>query len=124
MEGRCAMTPWGQQLRIGGTMEVSGINENILPKRMKGIYDSVKNFYPNLQIDLPPTDNIWHGLRPVTPDGLPYIGRIKNMENVVIAGGHAMVGVSLAPGTGKLVTEIIQRKNTTIDISAFNVERF
>jgi D-amino-acid dehydrogenase len=55
---------------------------------------------------------------------LPYIGRIKNMENVVIAGGHAMVGVSLAPGTGKLVTEIIQRKNTTIDISAFNVERF
>ncbi|HEY8687869.1 MAG TPA: FAD-dependent oxidoreductase [Chitinophagaceae bacterium] len=124
IEGRCAMTPWGQQLRIGGTMEISGINEKILPKRMKGIYDSVKIFYPDLQIDLPPTDKIWHGLRPVTPDGLPYIGRTKKFENVVIAGGHAMVGVSLAPGTGKLVSEIIQRKNTAIDMSAFRVERF
>ena len=124
IEGRCAMTPWGHQLRIGGTMEISGINEKILPKRMKGIYDSVKSFYPDLQIDLPPTDKIWHGLRPVTPDGLPYIGRTKNLENVVIAGGHAMVGVSLAPGTGKLVSEIIKRKNTAIDMSAFRAERF
>ncbi len=124
IEGRCAVTPWGQQLRIGGTMEISGTNEKILPKRMKGIYDSVKNFYPGLQIDLPPEDKIWHGLRPVTPDGLPYIGRPNNFENVVFAGGHAMVGVSLAPATGKLVTEIIQRKNTTIDMSAFKIERF
>ena len=124
IEGRCAMTPWGQQLRIGGTMEISGINETILPKRMKGIYDSVKDFYPDLKIDLPPADKIWHGLRPVTPDGLPYIGRLKNFKNVVIAGGHAMMGVSLAPGTGKLVTEIIGRKNTTINMSAFRVERF
>ena len=124
IEGRCAMTPWGKQLRIGGTMELSGINENVLPKRMKGIYDSVKFFYPDLQIDLPPTGKIWHGLRPVTPDGLPYIGRTKDFENVIIAGGHAMVGVSLAPGTGKLVTEIIQRKNTAVDINAFRAERF
>jgi D-amino-acid dehydrogenase len=124
IEGRCAMTPWGQQLRIGGTMEISGINETILPKRMKGIYDSVKDFYPGLKIDLPPADKIWHGLRPVTPDGLPYIGRLKNFKNVVIAGGHAMIGLSLASGTGKLVTEIIGRKNTTIDMSAFRVERF
>ena len=124
IEGRCAMTPWGQQLRIGGTMELSGINENILPKRMKGIYDSVKSFYPDLQIDLPPTDKIWHGLRPVTPDGVPYIGRTKKFENVVIAGGHAMVGVSLAPGTGKLVSEIIKRRTPTIEMSAFTVERF
>lgn len=124
IERRCAMTPWGQQLRIGGTMELSGINEKILPNRMKGIYESVKSYYPTLQIDPPPTDKIWHGLRPVTPDGLPYIGRTKSFENVVIAGGHAMVGVSLAPGTGKLVTEIIQEKTTAIDMSAFSVERF
>ena len=105
-------------------MEISGINETILPKRMKGIYDSVKDFYPGLKIDLPPADKIWHGLRPVTPDGLPYIGRPDKLQNVVIAGGHAMMGVSLSPGTGKLVSEIVQRKNTTIDMSAFRVERF
>ncbi len=124
IEGRCAMTPWGQQLRIGGTMEISGINENILPKRMKGIYDAVKSFYPDLQIDLPPTGKIWHGLRPVTPDGMPYIGRSNHIDNVIIAGGHAMVGVSLAPGTGKLVSEIIQRKTPAINLDAFNVQRF
>jgi len=124
IEGRCAMTPWANQLRIGGTMEISGINETILPKRMKGIYDSVKNFYPGLQIDAPPENKIWSGLRPVTPDGLPYIGRSSSYENVVIAGGHAMVGVSLAPGTGKLVTDIIERKKPDIDINAFRVERF
>ena len=124
LEGRCAVTPWGQQLRIGGTMEISGINDTILPKRMKGIYDSVKNFYPNLEIDIPPSEKIWHGLRPVTPDGLPYIGRTKKFENVILAGGHAMIGVSLAPATGKLVTEIISKENTSVDIKAYNVERF
>lgn len=124
VEGRCAMTPWGHQLRIGGTMEISGINENILPKRMKGIYESVKSFFPDLKIDPPPVDKIWHGLRPVTPDGLPYIGRPAHLQNVVIAGGHAMVGVSLAPGTGKLVSEIIERKNTAVDINAFSLGRF
>lgn len=122
--GRCAMTPWGQQLRIGGTMEISGINENILPKRMEGIYRSVKTFYPGLQIDPPPQNKIWHGLRPVTPDGLPYIGKSKYFENVVFAGGHAMVGVSLAPGTGKLVTEIVKNEKPTLDLNAFRVERF
>lgn len=124
IEGRCAMTPWGRQLRIGGTMELSGINEKVLPKRMKGIYNSVKDFYPDLQIALPPTDKIWHGLRPVTPDGLPYIDKPKFIDNVVIAGGHAMVGVSLAPGTGKLVSEIVQRKKTSIDLNAFSVQRY
>jgi D-amino-acid dehydrogenase len=123
-EGRCAVTPWANQLRIGGTMELSGINETILPKRMKGIYESVKQFYPNLQIELPPSEKIWHGLRPVTPDGLPYIGRTKKFKNVLLAGGHAMIGVSLAPATGKLITEIISKENTSVEIAAYNVERF
>lgn len=123
-EGRCAVTPWGKELRIGGTMEISGINEKILPNRMKGIYESVKRFFPGLKIDPPPVDKIWSGLRPVTPDGLPYIGRPSNLGNVTIAGGHAMVGVSLAPGTGMLVAEMISGKKPTIDIGAFGVERF
>ena len=124
VDGRCAMTPWGQQLRIGGTMEISGINDTILVKRMKGIYDSAKAFYPGLKIDFPAADKIWSGLRPVTPDGLPYIDRTKVFENVVIAGGHAMLGVSLATATGKLVTELVQHKKSKIDISAFKVNRF
>ena len=124
VDGRCAITPWGNQLRIGGTMEISGINNKVLIKRMQGIYDSAKDFYPGLQIDLPPSDKIWHGLRPVTPDGLPYIGRVSKYDNVIFAGGHAMLGISEGTGTGKLVSEIVEGKNTTIDIHAFNPGRF
>lgn len=124
VDGRCAITPWGKELRIGGTMELSGINNNVLVKRMEGVYNSAKDFYPGLKIDFPPTDKIWNGLRPVSPDGLPYIGRHSAYDNVVFAGGHAMLGISEGTGTGKLVTEIIQRKTTSIDIKAFKVERF
>lgn len=124
VDGRCAVTPWGNELRIGGTMELSGINNTVLVKRMEGIYNSAKDFYPGLKIDFPPADKIWNGLRPVTPDGLPYIGRHAALDNLVIAGGHAMLGISEGTGTGKLVTEIIQRKTTSIDIKAFKVERF
>ncbi len=124
VDGRCAITPWSNALRIGGTMELSGINNKILVKRMEGIYQSVKDFYPGLKIDFPPTDKIWSGLRPVTPDGLPYIGKHSAFDNLVIAGGHAMLGISMGTGTGKIVSEILQRKTTSIDISAFRVERF
>ncbi len=124
VDGRCAITPWGNQLRIGGTMELSGINNKVLVKRMQGIYDSALDFYPGLKIDFPPADKIWNGLRPVTPDGLPYIGKHSLYDNVVIAGGHAMLGISEATGTGKLVTEIIQNKTTSFNTSAFKVERF
>lgn len=124
VDGRCAITPWGQQLRIGGTMEISGINNKILVKRMQGVYDSAKRFYPGLKIEFPPADKIWSGLRPVTPDGLPYIDRAEKYNNVLIAGGHAMLGISEATGTGRLVTDIIQHKTSDIDVSAFRLNRF
>jgi len=124
VDGRCAITPWGRALRIGGTMELSGINNRVLLKRMQGIYDSAKDFYPGLDIAFPPSDQIWNGLRPVSPDGLPYIGRQKNISNVIFAGGHAMLGISMGTGTGKLVTEMIQGKAARFDLSAFSVDRF
>jgi len=124
VDGRCAITPWANQLRIGGTMELSGINNKVLISRMQGIYNSARDFYPGLKIEFPPADKIWNGLRPVTPDGLPYIGKTSVYENVIIAGGHAMLGISEGTGTGKLVTEIIKQQTTSINISAFNPQRF
>lgn len=124
VDRRCAISPWGQQLRIGGTMELSGINDKILVKRMHGIFDSVKDFYPGLKIDFPPEDKIWSGLRPVTPDGLPFIGRHPAIKNAVFAGGHAMLGLSLTAGTGKLVKEIIHKDALSIPIDAFRMNRF
>ena len=71
-----------------------------------------------------PADKIWNGLRPVTPDGLPYIGRASKFNNVIIAGGHAMLGISEGTGTGKLVSELMQQKKTSIDIQTFGLQRF
>lgn len=124
VDGRCAITPWGQRLRIGGTMELSGINNKVLTKRMDGIYKAAKAFYPGLDIDPPPAKKIWHGLRPVTPDGLPYIGQPDNYTNVVVAGGHAMLGISQGTGTGLIVSQLLTGKTPGINISAFCLNRF
>jgi D-amino-acid dehydrogenase len=124
VDKRVAMTPMGKDLRMGGTMEISGINKNILIKRAQAIHNGASAYYPNLNLPFPATDKIWNGLRPLSPDGLPYIGRHSKYNNLIIAGGHAMIGISLAAGTGKLVEEMISNKKTSIDISAFNVERY
>jgi D-amino-acid dehydrogenase len=123
VDDRVAMTPMGADLRMGGTMEISGIGSPMLMKRVQAIFKAAKNYYPDLPVAFPAQDKIWHGLRPLSPDGLPYIGRHSTYDNIVMAGGHAMLGLSLAAATGKLVEEIVGGRETSIDISAFNVER-
>ena len=124
-EGRVALTPMdGNKIRMGGTMEVVSTNTPPNFQRVKGILQSVKSFLPTFDIAFPAEKDIWHGFRPCSADGLPYIGRTSTYDNVVIATGHSMMGLSLGPGTGKLVEEIISEKPTSIDIQAFNPQRF
>lgn len=124
VDGRCAITPWKNMLRVGGTMELSGYNNNVLDNRVIGIYNSVKSFYPGLHLEGEKRSDTWNGLRPVSPDGLPYISKTEKYSNVVFAGGHAMLGISQGPGTGLLVSELLQGKETEIDVSAFRLNRF
>lgn len=124
VDDRTATTPIDRWLRIGGTMELSGHSDNILSSRVMAIYKAFKKYYPTLNIAAPQPEKAWYGYRPVTPDGLPYIGRHHKYNNLTYAGGHAMLGMSAAAGTGELIGEIISGKNTTIDINAFSPERF
>lgn len=124
VDDRVATAPIGRWLRIGGTMEMSGHSNNILPKRVQSIYDAFKKYYPKMNLPRPDTSKAWFGYRPVTPDGLPYIGRHHQYKNLTYAGGHAMMGVSCATGTGILLNEIIQHQPTSINIDAFNPARF
>jgi D-amino-acid dehydrogenase len=124
VDGRCAVTPWNRMLRIGGTMEFTGNNSNVLLKRMEGIFNSVKRFYPGLKIEFPPKEKIWTGLRPVSPDGLPYIGKAEPYENLLISGGNAMLGISEGAAAGLIISDIVEKRSTPIDISAFKVGRF
>jgi len=125
LEARVAITPMSDNLiRFGGTMEIGGINQDINMNRVRGIIKAVPEFFPEYPIEVPAQQKVWSGLRPCSPDGLPYIGRTKKYKNLIIASGHAMMGLSLAPGSGKLVQEIVDNEKTSIDISLYNPERY
>lgn len=125
MEGRVAITPMdGNKIRFGGTMEVVSTKTPPRYERVEGILSAVKRFLPEFDIAMPSTDKVWYGYRPCSADGLPYIGRISKFENVVVATGHAMLGLSLGAGTGKLVGELVDEKKNSIDMKAYEVERF
>ncbi len=124
LEARVAITPMGNTLRFGGTMEISGVDHTINMNRVKGIVDSIPKYYPDMKVSMPEKEKVWHGLRPCSPDGLPYIGRSRRIKNLVFATGHSMMGLSLGPGTGKLVSEIINQEKTSMEIRAFEPERY
>lgn len=124
LEARVAITPMGNTLRFGGTMEITGVDHSVSMNRVKGIVDSIPKYYPGMQVNMPKKEDVWHGLRPCSPDGMPYIGKMVNLKNVTIATGHSMMGLSLGPGTGKLVAEIISGEKLSIGIKAFDPERF
>jgi len=124
LEARVAVTPMGNSLRFGGTMEITGIDHSISMNRVKGIVDSIPNYYPQMKVAMPNAKDVWHGLRPCSPDGLPYVGRSSKIKNLTIATGHSMMGLSQGAGTGKLVSEILNQENTSIGLSAFSPQRF
>lgn len=124
-EGRVAMAPMdGNKMRFGGTMEVVGTNTPPRFHRVEGILKAIQDFLPEYKIPLPSKDKIWYGYRPTSADGVPYIGRIKKYKNVVVATGHAMLGLSLGAGTGKLVGELVNEQEPSVDLKPFAVERF
>ncbi len=125
LEGRAAITPMdGNKIRFGGTMEITSHKTPPRMNRVQGILDAVKRFYPDFDVPLPPVEKIWYGYRPCSADGLPYIGRVKKYNNLVVATGHSMLGLSLGAGTGKLVDEIITGKNASMGIGVFDPGRF
>lgn len=123
-EARIAVTPMNGSLRFGGTMEISGTNDRIEPRRVQGIIKAIPSYYPEFQAtdfaDVKP----WHGLRPCSPDGLPYLGRIGGFDNLTIATGHAMMGMSLGPITGKIVAEMIAGEKPRPGMSLLVPDRF
>ncbi|MEQ2009391.1 MAG: FAD-dependent oxidoreductase [Limisphaerales bacterium] len=123
-EARLAVTPMGTSLRFGGTMEIAGLNEDINPVRVRGIIKSALKYLPAFKESdfdgVPP----WRGLRPCSPDGLPYIGRTAKFANLSIATGHAMMGLSLGPVTGQLMAKILSGESPEFDLSLLSPDRY
>jgi D-amino-acid dehydrogenase len=123
-EGRVAVTPMGDTLRVAGTMEICGTDTSLSPGRLQGIIESFCRFYPDFQPDDFSGVDPWIGLRPCSPDGLPYLGQLSRQSRVLIATGHSMMGLSLAPVTGMLCEKLIAGEASPIDLGALSPERF
>ena len=122
-EAKVAVTPMNGFTRIAGTMEIAGINKNISKARVDTIVKLSKNYYPDLKIKSTDINNASSGLRPVSPDGLPYIGRSSKCDNLIIATGHAMMGWSMATATGLIVSEILEKKKLSLNIQSYSPDR-
>jgi len=119
LEPKIAVTPMQGFTRFAGTMELSGINHKIVPRRVAAIAKGVHAFYPNINLSQKHLNDARCGLRPLSPDGLPYIGKHPNCKNLTLATGHAMMGWSLGPATGKLVEEVLSNKKTSLPLAPF-----
>ena len=121
-EGRFSVTPMGEFLRFGGTLELAGMDLSINQRRVDALRRSALRCIEgaeNLELL-----EIWRGLRPCTPDGLPLVGRSRRFENLVLAAGHAMVGMSLGPVTGQIVTQLVTGATPAPDLRLLDPERF
>lgn len=118
-ESRVGATPLDGALRFAGTMEFSGINTRMNAKRVRALGHAAARYVA----EWPPgvEGRPWVGMRPMTPDGLPVIGRVA--ENVTIASGHSMLGVTLAPATGETVAELISAREPEV-LRPFDPLRF
>ncbi len=122
-EAKVAVTPMNGFTRFAGTMEIGGINHKINPVRVNAIAKAAERYYNDLSITEQEKVDAQCGLRPLTPDGLPYIGRSSKCENLTFATGHAMMGWSMAPATGKLVTELISDQKLSLNLDPYHPDR-
>jgi D-amino-acid dehydrogenase len=123
-EAHIAVTPLGNQLRLAGTMELAGHDLSINMRRVDAIIRAVPRYYPGFAPAAADREHPWRGLRPCSPDGLPYLGRLRSYRNLIVATGHAMVGMSLGPVTGTLVADLVAGRSPSIDIGLLEPERF
>jgi D-amino-acid dehydrogenase len=123
-EAKVVLTPMSDMVRFAGTLELAGFDMSINKRRLHAILKAVSAYFPDIDTDALELIEIWRGLRPCSPDGLPYLGRPRLYDNVIISTGHGMKGISLAPITGQIVSQLASDQAPAMDISALRIERF
>lgn len=115
-------TPMDGFVRYSGTMEFSGLNHVLRRPRLEQLTTAAKMYFDG--VGDAPSRSEWCGLRPCTPDGLPIVGPVPGHADVFVATGHAMLGLTLGPITGRLISELVLDKRPSMDIHALRVGRF
>jgi D-amino-acid dehydrogenase len=120
-EHRVAVTPLASAYRVGSTMEFAGYDTSLNPARLKLLTDGAAIYLRDPVAE--PILEAWYGWRPMTPDGLPFVGRLPGYDNAWLAAGHGMLGVSMSPATGRLVAELIAGDSPHLDPAPYSVGR-
>ena len=123
-EARVGVNPMADTLRFAGTLELAGLDLTINPRRVQAILDAFPRYLPDLDPEVLDLVEVWRGLRPCTPDGLPFLGRSLSHPNLTVAAGHAMIGISLAPATGRIAADVVLGESSGFDLSLMKVDRF
>lgn len=121
MEHKVVATPFDSGYRLGSTMEFAGYDSAMRPKRLRLLEDAAKKFLKDPVGEK--TEETWYGWRSMTYDGVPFIDRSPRFDNVLVATGHNMIGLTLAPITGKLIAEMADDRKTTIDTHPMRIGR-
>jgi D-amino-acid dehydrogenase len=121
-EHRVAVTPFASGYRLGSTMEFAGYDATLNRARLGILTDAAKLYLRDPLAE--PVQEEWWGWRPMTPDGLPVIDRAPAAGNVLIAAGHNMLGLSMAPATGRLVAELLGGTPPHLDPAPYRLGRF
>jgi len=120
-EVRVAVTPLNGRLRLGGTLELAGLVLSINQRRVNAIRKGASQYLGEVRGE---SEEVWRGLRPCTPDGLPVIGRPSDLDNLFIASGHGILGVSLGPITGKVIAQMVCGETLDYDLKLLSPDRF
>jgi D-amino-acid dehydrogenase len=120
-EHRVAITPLTSTYRIGSTMEFAGYDNTLNPARLSLLRDVAAMYLREPHAE--PVIESWYGWRPMTPDSMPLVGRVPAFDNVYVAAGHGMLGVSMSPATGRLVAELVSGDTPHVDPQPYAVGR-
>lgn len=123
-EAKVSMTPMMGRLRFGGTMEIAGTDRSVNPKKLSALKKSITRYFPSYTQDDLKEHDIWVGLRPCSPDGLPYVGRFINYENLYASTGHAMMGMSLGLSSGEIIAQLIAKGEAGLSHPKIHPDRY
>jgi len=123
-EARVALTPMGDSFRAAGTMEIAGLDLGINQRRVQAIVNAVPGYIGGFAPEDFKDGKMWAGLRPVSPDGVPFVGRFNAYPNLIAATGHAMLGITFAPVTGKIIADVVAGRTPQFEMSLMQPDRF
>jgi D-amino-acid dehydrogenase len=121
-EAHVAVTPLPPTLRLAGTLELSGMDLSIDAGRVAALLRAPSHYLDGIEPGAAP--EVWRGLRPCTPDGLPLVGRVAGLENLLLATGHAMLGMTLGPITGLLIAQLVCGESPALDVRPLDPNRW